>query len=214
MGLIAGAISKGLSMFKLNQATATEDDVSNGVTFFSKNKTIKTGRMPVRGNWGTTIPWGGSVTIPAGRHGGGGVVRATSPTIRGSWVATIAPGGKVSIPEGYHNGGGYVNATQPTQRGAWGATLTPGASVNVPEGYHNGAGYVSAKPLKTESKQARRTVGHGDTYLTCSGTLVGVGAITTYDDGISGLEISGNTLIVHTKGWSNYFTIIATLIYY
>lgn len=180
MGLIAGAISKGLSMFKLNQATATEDDVSNGVTFFSKNKTIKTGRMPVHGDWGTTIPWGGSVTIPAGRHGGGGVVQATSPTIQG----------------------------------AWGATLTPGASVNVPEGYHNGGGYVSAKPLKTESKQARRTVGHGDTYLTCSGTLVGVGAITTYDDGISGLEISGNTLIVHTKGWSNYFTIIATLIYY
>lgn len=234
----------GLSASKLAQATADEDSVLADKLFFARDKIVRRGRlrlsgtitaadipagktgystdphsklvgtMPQRGAWSVTVPWGGSVVIPQGIHSGAGKVTATSPTRRDGWAATINPGGRVAIPEGYHNGSGYVAATAPTQRGAWSATINPGASVTVPEGYHNGGGKVLAKPLKTEAKQARRTVGYGDTYLTCSGTLVGVGAITTYDDAIESLEISGNTLIVHTKGWSNYFTIIATLIYY
>lgn len=66
----------GLSAGKLAQATATEADVLANSTFYAAGKGLRTGNVPRRGNWGATIAPGGSVTVPGGKHDGGGVVSA------------------------------------------------------------------------------------------------------------------------------------------
>lgn len=66
----------GLNNGKLALATAQENEVLAGETFYSGSKDIKTGTMPNRGAWSTTINAGGSVTIPQGYHSGGGTVTA------------------------------------------------------------------------------------------------------------------------------------------
>ena len=66
----------GLSTGKLAQATATEADVLANSTFYAKDKTLRTGNVPRRGDWGATIAPGESVTVPDGKHDGGGRVSA------------------------------------------------------------------------------------------------------------------------------------------
>lgn len=66
----------GLSAGKLAQATATEADVLANSTFYAKGKTLRTGNVPRRGDWGATIAPGESVTVPDGKHDGGGRVSA------------------------------------------------------------------------------------------------------------------------------------------
>lgn len=66
----------GLSAGKLAQATATEADVLANSTFYAKDKTLRTGNVPRRGDWGATIAPGESVTVPDGKHNGGGRVSA------------------------------------------------------------------------------------------------------------------------------------------
>lgn len=66
----------GLSASKLALATATEADVLANSTFYAKDKTLRTGNVPRRGNWGATIAPGESVTVPDGKHDGGGRVSA------------------------------------------------------------------------------------------------------------------------------------------
>lgn len=66
----------GLSNAKLAQATATEADVLANSAFYAKDKTLRTGNVPRRGNWGATIAPGESVTVPDGKHDGGGRVSA------------------------------------------------------------------------------------------------------------------------------------------
>ena len=66
----------GLSASKLAQATATEADVLANSAFYAKDKTLRTGNVPRRGNWGATIAPGESVTVPDGKHDGGGRVSA------------------------------------------------------------------------------------------------------------------------------------------
>lgn len=66
----------GLSSGKLAQATATEADVLANSTFYAKDKTLRTGNVPRRGDWGATIAPGESVTVPDGKHDGGGRVSA------------------------------------------------------------------------------------------------------------------------------------------
>lgn len=66
----------GLSAGKLAQATATEADVLANSTFYAKDKTLRTGNVPRRGDWGATIAPGESVTVPDGKHDGGGRVSA------------------------------------------------------------------------------------------------------------------------------------------
>lgn len=66
----------GLSKTKLALATATEADVLANSTFYAKDKTLRTGNVPRRGNWGATIAPGESVTVPDGKHDGGGRVSA------------------------------------------------------------------------------------------------------------------------------------------
>lgn len=95
----------GLSTGKLAQATATEADVLANSTFYAKNKTLRTGNVPRRGDWGATIAPGESVTVPDGKHDGGGRVSAKAlktVTISmvnssGSWSYTFTGGTLVGI---------------------------------------------------------------------------------------------------------------------
>lgn len=70
----------GLSAGKLAQATATEADVLANSTFYAAGKGLRTGNVPRRGNWGATLSYGESVTVPPGKHDGGGIVHAKTWT--------------------------------------------------------------------------------------------------------------------------------------
>ena len=95
----------GLSAGKLAQATATEADVLANSTFYAKDKTLRTGNVPRRGDWGATIAPGESVTVPDGKHDGGGRVSAkalktvtiTMATGGGPWSYTFTGGTLVGI---------------------------------------------------------------------------------------------------------------------
>lgn len=95
----------GLSASKLAQATATEADVLANSTFYAKDKTLRTGNVPRRGDWGATIAPGESVTVPDGKHDGGGRVSAkalrtvtiTMATGGGPWSYTFTGGTLVGI---------------------------------------------------------------------------------------------------------------------
>lgn len=119
----------GLTNSKLALATATEKDAIQGKTFYSKNKTLKTGTMidhssltaPVNlGSNGSTELY---VRIPFGAY------RNAAPA---GYPAIVIPMGTAiaNIPGG--------------DRGAWSATLYPGQVVSVPKGYHNGQGKVTS----------------------------------------------------------------------
>ena len=107
-GRIKGGIGAAASL--LGDAAAS--DIPKGKTASSAAGLKMPGTMPVPGTWNATVPWGGSVTVPPGRHSGTGKVTATSPTRRDGWGATINPGGSVTVPEGYHNGQNGVQATR------------------------------------------------------------------------------------------------------
>lgn len=95
----------GLSAGKLAQATATEADVLANSTFYAKDKTLRTGNVPRRGDWGATIAPGESVTVPDGKHDGGGRVSAkalktvtiTMATGQSPWSYTFTGGTLVGI---------------------------------------------------------------------------------------------------------------------
>lgn len=95
----------GLSSGKLAQATATEADVLANSTFYAKDKTLRTGNVPRRGDWGATIAPGESVTVPDGKHDGGGRVSAkalktvtiTMATGGDPWSYTFTGGTLVGI---------------------------------------------------------------------------------------------------------------------
>lgn len=72
----------GLSNAKLAQATAADTDVLTGKKYYAGGKAIKEGKMPNRGNWGTTIAPGGAVTVPAGYHNGSGQVAVRAARLR------------------------------------------------------------------------------------------------------------------------------------
>lgn len=72
----------GLSASKLAQATAADTDVLTGKKYYAGGKTIKEGKMPNRGSWGTAINPGSSVAVPAGYHNGSGHVSAGAARLR------------------------------------------------------------------------------------------------------------------------------------
>ena len=83
-----GNIQTGTLSLSGNASTGT---VLSGNTFYSNSFTRQTGSMTNRGAWGTTINPGGSVTIPAGYHNGGGVVYA-NPSLGGPWDQDVTTG--------------------------------------------------------------------------------------------------------------------------
>lgn len=74
MGLITAG--SGLTNSKLRLANANPNEVLSGKTFYSKDKTLKTGSMPNKGAWKAWIGPGSSVNVPAGYHDGSGKVTA------------------------------------------------------------------------------------------------------------------------------------------
>lgn len=74
----------GLTDYKLSQTTAKVSDVLEGKTFYSEDKNIKTGTLPNRGSWATTINPGDTVGIPNGAHSGSGTVHARTFSGSGS----------------------------------------------------------------------------------------------------------------------------------
>ncbi len=72
----------GLTNSKLAMANANEREILAGKKFYAKDKVLKTGTMPNRGNWGTTINPGSSVAVPAGYHDGSGQVAARAARLR------------------------------------------------------------------------------------------------------------------------------------
>lgn len=109
----------------LDAVTAAAGDVLAGKVIVDKDGEPLTGTMVDRGNWNGAVGMNGSVTIPVGKHGGGGKVTGPAVTQRGAWTGRIGANGKITIPEGYHNGSGYVDQSLAT-KGA--ATYTPGTS--------------------------------------------------------------------------------------
>ena len=66
----------GLTEYRLSQSTAKVSDVLEGKTFYSEDKNMKTGTLPNRGSWSTTINPGDTIGIPNGAHSGSGTVYA------------------------------------------------------------------------------------------------------------------------------------------
>ena len=88
-------------------ATAGTGDVLQGKTFFSGNSTRKTGTMTNRGAWTSSVEAGGSITIPAGYHNGGGKVTASASSGILEFAVSIVSGGKLrkTINSQYINNG-------------------------------------------------------------------------------------------------------------
>lgn len=68
----------GLSNSKLSATNAATSNVLSGKTFYSGNKTKKTGTMKNNGSWHTSVNAGSKVSIPVGYHNGSGYVSSPS----------------------------------------------------------------------------------------------------------------------------------------
>lgn len=150
----------GIGVSKLAATTALPADVVSGKTFYSKDKTLKTGTITDRaaltdavnvGNDGNylyaRIPQGAyrtnqSTGYPEIRFPTSSAIANIPGGNNGAWNGTYS-GSNVTIPQGYHNGGGSVGVAG-GNRGAWGTTINPGGSVTIPQGYHSGGGVVRA----------------------------------------------------------------------
>lgn len=150
----------GIGVSKLAATTALPADVVSGKTFYSKDKTLKTGTIIDRaaltdavnvGNDGNylyaRIPQGAYRTnqatgYPEIRIPNSSAIANIPGGDNGAWNGTYS-GSNVTIPQGYHNGGGSVGVAG-GNRGAWGTTINPGGSVTIPQGYHSGGGVVRA----------------------------------------------------------------------
>lgn len=70
MGKISKAISSGLSMFKLRNATADASQVLEGSTFYSGNKELKKGIMPNQKSYSKVLKPGEIIQLPEGYYNG------------------------------------------------------------------------------------------------------------------------------------------------
>lgn len=109
----------------LDVVTAGAGDVLAGKVIVDKDGEPLTGTIVDRGNWTASVGMNGEVTIPGGKHGGGGKVTGPAVTQRGAWTSRLGINGRVTIPQGYHNGSGYVDQALATKAAA---TYTPGTA--------------------------------------------------------------------------------------
>lgn len=147
----------GIGVSKLAATTAVPADVVQGRTFYSKDKTLKTGTLADKPALNDAVSVGNDgsnfyVRILVGAYR---TKQATGyPEIRfpnsdaienipggdnGAWNGTYS-GSNVTIPKGYHNGNGSVGVAG-GNRGNWNGTYS-GSDVTIPQGYHNGSGSV------------------------------------------------------------------------
>ena len=148
----------GVGVSKLAATTAVPADVVQGKTFYSKDKTLKTGTLTEKSALTDAVSVGNDgsylyARIPVGAYR---AKQATGyPEIRfpnsdaienipggdnGAWNGTYS-GSNVTIPKGYHNGNGSVGVAG-GNRGNWNGTYS-GSDVTIPQGYHAGGGKVS-----------------------------------------------------------------------
>ena len=150
----------GIGVSKLAATTAVPADVVQGKTFYSKDKTLKTGTIVDRpalndavsvGNDGSYIYYRiNQGAYRTNQPTGYPEIRASNDSVisnipggnNGAWSGTYS-GSNVTIPKGYHNGSGSVGVAG-GNRGNWGTTINPGGSVTIPQGYHAGGGVVRA----------------------------------------------------------------------
>lgn len=148
----------GVGVSKLAATTAVPADVVQGKTFYSKDKTLKTGTIVDRpalndavsvGNDGSYIYYRiNQGAYRTNQASGYPEIRASNNSVisnipggnNGAWSGTYS-GSNVTIPKGYHNGSGSVGVAG-GNRGNWGTTINPGGSVTIPQGYHAGGGVV------------------------------------------------------------------------
>lgn len=97
----------GLTKSKLELANAEPAHVLEGKTFYSGEKELQTGTMKDNGSVALTVAPGGSVSIPAGYHDGGGKVTAESDEFIisiGLWEGGVGP----YITYIYYKDGSYL----------------------------------------------------------------------------------------------------------
>jgi hypothetical protein len=206
----------GLGNAKLALATAEPDDVLDGKKYYAKDKTIKTGNLPIQPK--TVSPVSYSVgsgnlnaRIPKGAYkddAGAGYPEVVIPVGSAPASAVLAGNNFTSAEAGVNVGGSMTN------QGNWSREISPGGAVTVPGGYHAGNGRVSAKALKTVTITMAPSSMYWS-YTFTGGTLVGICdiAYSAYNLDIEYLHISGNTI---TMKWSGNGSVNRqiTLIYY
>jgi len=151
---VANLVLNGSLGTDTSDATAKAEYILTGYTGYVNDQLI-TGTMKNHGAVKITLNCGGSYTIPAGYHNGGGTVTVNSlasqtdgtatewQVLSGKtcWVkgvkitgkmanngaisASLGLNGTYTIPAGYHNGSGKVTQSIATQ-GGW--TIVPGTS--------------------------------------------------------------------------------------
>ena len=131
--------------------TATVAQVLSGKTFTNSSGVGLTGTMADKGAvTGSIATSGGTYTIPAGYHNGGGkVTGATLAQLIGTNATLESAGNLLSGVTAYgKNGTKYTGSM--TNRGAWTNTPTTKGKVTIPAGYHNGSGYVDTTGVYNE----------------------------------------------------------------
>lgn len=147
----------GVGVSKLAATTAVPADVVQGKTFYSKDKTLKTGTLADKPALNDAVSVGNDGNYLYARINVGAYRTKQStgyPEIRfpnsdaienipggdnGAWNGTYS-GSNVTIPKGYHNGNGSVGVAG-GNRGNWSGTYS-GSDVTIPQGYHAGGGKV------------------------------------------------------------------------
>lgn len=200
----------GVGVSKLAATTAVPADVVQGKTFYSKDKTVKTGTIVDRPALNDAVSVGNDgsylyARIPVGAYR---AKQATGyPEIRfpnsdaienipggdnGAWSGTYS-GSNVTIPKGYHNGNGSVGVAG-GNRGNWNGTYS-GSDVAIPQGYHAGGGKVSVS---------------GGNKGAWGSTINPGGSVTIpkgYHNGSGVVKANGNSINFHpidrTVGWGS-----------
>lgn len=191
----------------LDVVTAQAGDVVAPKVIVGPDGEPITGTVVDRGDWSASVGMNGSVTIPGGKHGGGGKVTGPAVTQRGAWTGRIGVNGRVTIPEGYHNGSGYVDQSV-TTKGA--ATYTPGtANQTIAAGQ-----YLSgAQTIKGDGNLAAGNIVRGKSIFGVAGSAFRSAILnyTAYDGNISYTGYSntaGNRSISLGSPYSEWDTVV------
>lgn len=221
----------GVGVSKLAATTAVPADVVQGKTFYSKDKTLKTGTLTEKSALTDAVSVGNDgnylyARIPVGVYR---IRQATGyPEIRfpnaeaiknipggdnGAWNGAYS-GSNVTIPQGYHNGSGSVGVAG-GNRGNWGTTINPGGSVTIPQGYHAGGGVVRANQASVNAAFAGRIKNSqfGPEILNGNGASASGGTLIATTSSYFAWVLFDYSDINHTTfnfGWKNSGEIIAT----
>lgn len=171
--------------------TAVASDVLSPKVIVDAEGNPLTGTMPNNGAVSpSALNCGGSYTIPAGYHNGGGKVTANSLA---SQTNADAVAGNILTGKTAWVNGSKVTGTM-ANRGAVTQTLNAGGSYTIPAGYHNGSGKVTANSLSSQGALKTLTGSFSNAANNISyGTSMVLGTI-------AGVTSSPKHLIIVTNG--------------